>query len=71
MVDSVHEGYIDQSESSIDELTSTTCRVKAWPGHLPVGMLGDLQAINSSVTGRGEVTFYILILGPSEVCAVS
>ena len=25
----------------------------------------------SSVTGRGEFTFHILILGPSEVCAVS
>ena len=45
--------------------------MKAWPGDLPVGMLGDLQAMFSSVTGRGEFTFHIWILGPSEVCAVS
>ena len=42
--------------------------MKAWPGDLPVGMLGDLQAMYSSVTGRGEFTFHILILGPSELC---
>ena len=45
--------------------------MKAWPGDLPVGKLGDLQAMFSSVTGRGEFTFHIWILGPSEVCAVS
>ena len=45
--------------------------MKAWLGDLPVGMLGDLQAIFSSVTDRGEFTFHIWILGPSEVCAVS
>ena len=45
--------------------------MKAWPGDLQVGMLGDLQAIFSSVTGRGEFTLHIWILGPSEVCAVS
>ena len=44
--------------------------MKAWPGDLPVGMLGDLQAMFSSVTGRGEFTFHIWILGPSELCAV-
>ena len=42
--------------------------MKAWPGELPVGMLGDLQAMYSSVTGRGEFTFHILILVPSELC---
>ena len=68
LVDLVHEGYIDQSDSSIDELASTTCRVKAWPGDLPVGMLGDLQAMFSSITGRGEFTLHIWILGLSEVC---
>ena len=31
--------------------------MKTWPGDLPVGMLGDLQAMFSSVTGRGELTF--------------
>ena len=45
--------------------------MKAWPGDLPVGMLGDLQALFSSVAGRGEFTFHIWIFGPSEVCAVS
>ena len=45
--------------------------MKAWPGDLPVGMLGDLQAMFSSVTGRVEFTFLIWILGLSEVCAVS
>ena len=45
--------------------------MKAWPGDLPVGKLGDLQAMFSSVTGRGEFTFHIWILGLSEVCAVS
>ena len=45
--------------------------MKAWPGDLPVGMLRDLQAMLSSVTGRGEFTFHIWILGQSEVCAVS
>ena len=45
--------------------------MKAWPGDLPVGMLGDLLALFSSVTGRGEFTFHIWILGPSEVCAVN
>ena len=44
--------------------------MKAWPGDLPVGMLGDLPAKISSVTGRAEFTFHILILGLSEVCAV-
>ena len=44
--------------------------MKAWPGGLPVGMLGDLQAKFSSLTGRAEFTFLIWILGPSEVCAV-
>ncbi len=44
--------------------------MKAWPGDLPVGMLGDLQAMFSSVTGRGEFTFHIGILGLSEVRAV-
>jgi len=44
--------------------------MKAWPGDLPVGKLGDLQAMFSSVTGRGEFTFHIGIL-VSEVCAVS
>ena len=34
-------------------------------------MLGDLQAKFSSVTGRGEFTSHIWILGLSEVCAVS
>ncbi len=42
--------------------------MKAWPGDLPVGMSGDLQAVFSSVTGRGEFTFHIWILGPSELC---
>ena len=46
--------------------------MKAWPGDLLVAMLGgDLQAMFSFVTGRVEFTFYIWILGPSEVCAVS
>ena len=45
--------------------------MKASPGDLPVGKLGDLQAMFSSVTGRGEFTFYIGFLGLSEVCAVS
>ena len=45
--------------------------MKAWPGDLPVGMLGDLPAMFSSVTGRGEFTFHIWILGPSEMCAVN
>ena len=45
--------------------------MKTWPGDLPVGILGDLQAMISSVTGRGEFTFHIGILGLSEVCAVS
>ena len=45
--------------------------MKPWPGDLPVGKLGDLQAMFSSVTGRGEFTFHIWILGPSEVCADS
>ena len=45
--------------------------MKAWPGDLPVGMLGDLQARFSSVTGRVEFTFHIWIFGPSEVSAVS
>ena len=45
--------------------------MKAWPGDLPVGKLGDLQAMFSSITGRGEFTFHIWILGPSEVYAVS
>ena len=44
--------------------------MKAWPGGLPVGMLGDLPFF-SSVTGRGEFTFHIWILVPNEVCAVS
>jgi len=42
--------------------------MNAWPGDHPVCMLGDLQAMFSSVTGRGEFTFHILILGPSELC---
>ena len=42
--------------------------MKAWPGDLPVGILGDLQAMYSSVTGRGKFTFHIWILGPSELC---
>ena len=42
--------------------------MKAWPGDLPVGMLGDLQAMFSSITGRGEFTLHIWILGLSEVC---
>ena len=41
--------------------------MKAWPGDLPVGMLGDLQAMFSLVTGRGELTFHIWILVPSEL----
>ena len=45
--------------------------MKTWPGDLPVGMLGDLQAMFSSVTGRGEFTFHIWIFGLSEVRAVS
>ena len=45
--------------------------MKAWPGDLPVGMLGDPPAMFSSVTGRGEFTFHIWIHGPSEVYAVS
>ena len=45
--------------------------MKAWLGDLPVGKLGDLQAMFSSVAGRGEFTFHIWIFGPSEVCAVS
>ena len=40
--------------------------MKVWPGDHPVCMLGDLQAMFSSVTGRGE---FIWILGLSEVCA--
>ncbi len=44
--------------------------MKTWPGDLPVGMLGDLQAIVSSVTGRGEFNFHIWILGLSEASAV-
>jgi len=43
--------------------------MKAWPGDLRVGKLGDLQAMFSSVTG--EFTFHIGILGLSEVCAAS
>ena len=54
----------------IDELASTLL-MKAWPGGLLVGMLGDLPAMFSLVTGRGEFTFHIWILGQSEVCAVS
>ena len=45
--------------------------MKAWSGDLPVGKLEDLQAMFSSLTGRGEFSFHIRILGPSEVCAVS
>ena len=45
--------------------------MKAWPGDLPVGKLGDPQAMFSSLTGRGEFTFHIWILGLSEVCAVN
>ena len=45
--------------------------MKAWPGDLQVAMLGDLQAMFSSVTGIGEFSFHIWIFGPSEVCAVS
>ena len=45
--------------------------MKAWPCGLPVGMLGDLQALFSSVIGRNKFTFHIWILGPSKVCAVS
>jgi len=45
--------------------------LKAWPGDLPVGKLGDLQAMFSSVTGRGGFTFHIWILGLSEVRADS
>ena len=44
--------------------------MKAWPGDIPVGMLGDLQGMFSSVTGRVKFTFHIWVLGPSEVCAV-
>ena len=44
--------------------------MKTWPGDLPVGILGDLQAMFSSVTGRGEFTFHIGIR-LSEVCAAS
>ena len=44
--------------------------MKAWPGGLPVGMMGDLQAMFSSVTGRGEFIPYIWILGLIEVFAV-
>ena len=32
--------------------------MKTWPGDLPVGILGDLQAMFSSVTGRGEFNFH-------------
>ena len=45
--------------------------MKSWPGDLPAGMLGDLQAMFSSVTGRCEFTFHIRILGLIEVCAFS
>ena len=45
--------------------------MKTWPGGLLVGMLGDVQAMFSSVTGRGEFIYQIWILGPSEVFAVS
>ena len=45
--------------------------VKTWTGSLPVGMLGDLQAKFSSVTGRGEFTSHIWILGLREVCVFS
>ena len=45
--------------------------MKAWPGDLSVGILGYLQAMFSSVTGRGEFNFHTWTLGPSEVCAVS
>ena len=45
--------------------------MKAWPGGLPVGMLGDLQAMILSVTVGGKFAFHIWILGPSEVGAVS
>ena len=45
--------------------------MKALLRYLPVGMIGDLQAVFSSVTCRGEFTFHIWVLGPSEVCAVS
>ena len=45
--------------------------MKAWLGDLPVGKLGDLQAMFSSVTGRGEFTFHIGIIGLSEVFAAS
>ena len=41
--------------------------MKAWQGDLTVGMLGDLQAMFSSVAGRVQFTFHIWILGPSEV----
>jgi len=34
-------------------------------------MLGDLQVMFSSVTGRGKFAFHIWIPGLSEVCAVS
>ena len=43
--------------------------MNAWLGGHPVGMVWDLQARFSSVTGRGEFTFHIWILGLSEVCA--
>ena len=35
--------------------------------HLP----SPYEGLVSSVTGRGEFTFHVWILGPSEVCAVS
>ena len=45
--------------------------MKAWPGGLPVGMLGDLQAMILSVTVGGKFAFHTWILGLSEVGAVS
>ena len=45
--------------------------MKAWPGGLLVGMLGDLQAMFLSGTGRGGFTFTNRNIGLSELCAVS
>ena len=45
--------------------------MKTWPGGLPVGKLGDLPAMFSSESGRGEfICFLFVFVGPIGVHAV-
>jgi hypothetical protein len=41
--------------------------MKTWPGGLPVGKLGDLLAMFSSKSGRGEFICFYLFFGPIRV----